>query len=49
MIKYGVEQNEIIEYVIRKIKSGQMTYDNALSKCRQHGMIMDKDELAAMM
>ncbi len=36
MIKYGVANNEILEYCIRKYKSGEMTKEAAFSKCRKH-------------
>ena len=49
MIKYGVEQKEILEFVMRKIRLKEMTYEDGVKKLRQHGINMTVDDLMGEM
>lgn len=45
MEKYGVEKEEVKEYCVRKVRAKEMSIDEAIQKCKKHGLEISKEEL----
>jgi hypothetical protein len=43
MTKYGVDQQETVEYCVRKVKHGSMSVGEAVKHCTKLGLDMDPD------